>query len=106
MRELTRPSRIVRRIVMTLAVVVLLVVGYVGSWLAVSRAVNHRTINADAGAWLRLVFKPLILYCDLKQPGSDTLHRLWWAVSADFRLGDDLNSQPGRFLSPSLPKRD
>jgi hypothetical protein len=84
-----------------LAVVVLLPAWYVAAWLGVSLAVNHGIVGAGAGEAVRPAFKPLILYCDLRKPGSDTLHRLWWTVSANPEIE---SPQPGWFLAPSLPR--
>ena len=94
-------QRIRRCAVLAAIAIVLLPVAYVASWLGVSRAVNTGTVGIGFGEAVRPAFKPLILYCDLQKPGTDTLHRLWWSVSAND--GAPRTEQPGWFLSPSMP---
>jgi hypothetical protein len=98
-----KARRTLRRALLVLAAIVLLPVVYVASWLGVSRAVNTGLVSVGVGETLRPAYKPLILYCDLKKPGTDTLHRLWWSVSTDTDAGARRDQLPGWFLSPSLP---
>jgi len=103
MMSAERKRRLVRTAKLAVIAVVLLPVEYVGAWLALSRAVNHGVVNTAVGEAVRPVFKPLILYCDLKKPGSDMLYKLWWRVSASSEAGVKRAKQPGWCLSPSLP---
>lgn len=93
--------RVLRRTVTAAAVIVLLPFVYVGSWLGFSRAVNTGVVGVGVGESFLFVFKPLIVYCDSQKPGTDTLYRLWWSISAN--EGASREQQPGWFLSPSLP---
>jgi len=77
----TTRRRIVRRAVMALAVVVLLPVWYVGSWLAISRAQRDRLIHPRTAQKISPAFRPIVDYCDTELPGSNTLRRLWWYLN-------------------------
>jgi hypothetical protein len=91
------------RVKLAMIAIILAPATYLTSWLALSRAVNTGVVSVGAGEMIRPVYKPLILYCDSKQPGSEMLYRLWWAVGADSSAGAR-DQQPGWFLSPSLPR--
>jgi hypothetical protein len=74
--------RIVRRAVMAVAAFVLLPVGYVALWLAVSAAAGNGLIGEGVARSLRPVFLPLILYCDdMSRPGACRLSELWWRTN-------------------------
>lgn len=92
-----RTRRVVRRIALTLAAVVLLLVWYVGAWLTVSRAEHDRMITAATARKVRPAFVPILKYCDSDLPGAGFLSHLWWSVNPpmlDF-------SQP-RFPGPGV----
>jgi len=78
---LTRRHRIVRRAVMALVVVVLLPIGYVGVWLAISRAEHDGHIGRATVQGIRPAFVPLVRYCESELPGSDVLGEMWWLVN-------------------------
>jgi hypothetical protein len=72
----TRRRRIVRRAVTPLAVVVLLVSGYVGSFLGTEWLVGRGVIKP--GTMLPLqetIYAPLWLYIQSSLPGSELLHQ-------------------------------
>lgn len=70
MMSADRKQQAVRRIKLAvIAAIVLLPAAYVMSWLVLSRAVNHGVVSPDVAAWVRPVYRPLILYCDLQRPG-------------------------------------
>ncbi|MFO1094574.1 MAG: hypothetical protein U0992_14910 [Planctomycetaceae bacterium] len=77
----TRSRRIVRRVVMVLAVVVLLVVWYVGVWVGASRAGKARLISRNTTKVIRPVFEPIISYTDSDRPGAELLFKMWWKLN-------------------------
>jgi len=95
-----RKRRIVRTVKLAALAVVLLPVTYVLSWLVLSRAVNQGLVSSDFAQWGRPVYRPLILYCDLQQPGAGTLTNLWWKCTAKHEVSEQ---QPGWFLGPQYP---
>ena len=78
---MTRRRRIVRRVLVAAAVPVLLVLGYVGTWLAVSRAEHNGYITFQTVQTARPVFTPLISYGESDRPGAGLLRELWWMVN-------------------------
>lgn len=77
----SRTRRITRRAVMTLAVVVLPPVWYIGAWLAVSLAAREFTCSSETTYYyLRPAFEPLMWYCATDLPGSTSLNDAWWFV--------------------------
>jgi len=77
----TRSRRIIRRAVMALAVVVLLPVWYVGTWLVLSRAAREDMIDGSMTAQIRPAFVPLIWYCNSDLAGAELLHDIWWTTA-------------------------
>jgi hypothetical protein len=78
---MTRRRRIVRRVVLTVAVPLLLLCGYVGTWLAVSRAEHDSFISIRTVQAVRPAFAPLVSYSESDRPGAGTLRELWWLVN-------------------------
>ena len=95
-----RKQRILRVIKWTIIAAMCLPMSYVMSWLVLSREVNYGVVDPDLASWVRPVYRPLILYCDLRKPGAETLTDLWWTVSARRENG---TQQRGWFLGPQYP---
>ena len=95
-----RKPRVARRTWLAVIAVVLLPLAYLLTWLVLSRAVNHGVVSPGVAQWIRPVYRPLILYCDLRKPGSVTLTSLWWEFTAKPEVGEQ---QQGWFLGPQYP---
>jgi hypothetical protein len=57
------------------------VLGYIGTWLAVSRAEHDGFITAQTVQIVRPAFVPLISYGESDRPGAGLLRELWWMVN-------------------------
>jgi hypothetical protein len=75
-----RKRRIARRVVLTVATIVLLPVWYVAAWLAVSKATHEGLIKSSTAKVLRPVFAPVLNYTDAELPGASLLHRVWYTT--------------------------
>ena len=78
----SRKRRFVRRVVLAVAIPVLLLLWYVGMWLAVSRAEHDGYIGSATAKSVRPAFVPLISYCAAELPASGLLRGAWWRVYA------------------------
>jgi hypothetical protein len=78
--------QIVRRIVLTIAAIVLLPVWYVGAWLVASRADRDGIINYNVGRKTRHFFTPLVSYCNEDRPGAELLIDIWWTINPPPRV--------------------
>lgn len=101
----TRRRRIVSRSVLALAVVALLVSGYVGAWLAVSRAARDGLIDKPVAKRIATVFSPIVSYCRAEQPGCELLSRLFWTVNppVEFEFGGPLAFYASPVPQPMRP---
>ena len=81
----TRRRRIVRRAVMPLAILPLLLSGYVGSWLVFSMAAQANLVPLGIGSTVVPLFGPLVRYSESDWPGAVQLRALWWRLNR----GDD-----------------
>jgi hypothetical protein len=79
--RMTRRRHIVRRVVLAAAVPLLLLCGYIGTWLAVSRAEHDGFISIQTVRTVRPVFAPLLGYSESNRPGARILRELWWLVN-------------------------
>ena len=95
-----RGPRITRTLKRSALAIVLLPPAYLLSWLILSRAVNYGLLSSDAAAWVRPIYRPLVIYCDLRQPGAGTLTGWWWKFTAKHEVGEQ---QLGYFLGPQYP---
>jgi len=73
--------RILRRILIAAAIPLLLVLGYIGTWLAVSRAEHDGLISIQTVQIVRPAFAPLLSYGESDRPGAGLLRQLWWMVN-------------------------
>jgi len=91
------------------AIPVLLVLGYVGTWLAVSRAEHDGYITAQTVQIARPAFAPLVSYGESDRPGAGLLCRLWWLVNPPVKMnfssgtGDSVLTGWVVFNSPIAP---
>jgi hypothetical protein len=79
--EPSRKRRIVRTVVLMLALPLLLLTGYVSTWIAVSKSARENFISQNTALTLRPAFAPLIRFCDSESPGGAELNRLWWTIN-------------------------
>jgi hypothetical protein len=77
----TRKRRIARTVLLILALPLLLLTGYVSTWIAVSKAARENLISSSTALALRPVFAPLIRFSDTEYPGGTGLNRLWWGIN-------------------------
>jgi hypothetical protein len=77
----TRQRRIVRSLVLVVVAPLLLIAGYISTWLVVSRAARENLIGSNTALNLRPAFAPLIRFCDTEYPGGVALNGLWWRVN-------------------------
>lgn len=82
----SRPRRIVRRAVMVVAVVVLLLAWYVGSWVLWPRVCDGILYGRAPTlvAAINRFFDPITSYSQSGCPGSDVLSRLWWWANPEY----------------------
>lgn len=87
-----RNRRLIRRGILTVSGIVLLVSGYVGAWLAVSKAVQVRASTlgmiSPIGSSpprprfqlhsLSPAFRPIVGYSRSTMPGAECLRQMWW----------------------------
>lgn len=76
-----RKRRVVRTVALTAGVALILVNGYVGSWMAFSHAAHHRYISPALTNAAAPLFEPIAGYCKAGFPGAATLGAMWWKVN-------------------------
>jgi len=86
----SRKRRVVRAMMLSLLIPLLLLAGYISTWIAVSRAARENFLSQDVILTLRPVFAPLIRFCESESPGGAELNRFWWRINPRkvVQLGD------------------
>jgi len=77
----TRKRRIARAAALVVVVPLLLIAGYVSSWLTFSRAAGEGLISGRTAERIRPVFNPIFLYLQADLPGGGQLYALWWKLN-------------------------
>ena len=73
--------RTARKAVIVAVALLILVVGYVSSWLAVSKAAGAGLISGQLADRLRPVFNPIFVYTQSELIGAEQLRALWWKIN-------------------------
>jgi hypothetical protein len=76
-----RKRRTTRRVTLVAVCLLLLLVGYVSTWLAVSRATGEKLIHWRTAERMRPVFVPILAYSQADYPGAESLRSLWWSAN-------------------------
>jgi hypothetical protein len=94
----TRERRIVRRVVLTIAAVVLLPMWYVVAWFSASQAARVGLIDEAMTKRLAVVFAPIRYYSGSELPGAKVLNDVWWKWHPVFEPGSGITS--ALYLAP------
>lgn len=104
-----RRRRLIRGAAYITLIPVLLVAGYISSWLMVSWCVHEGVIDARMARRVSFMYAPILMYTDADCPGADGLRRAWWTVNpmltSQNEFGTVYSTTDAVILAPSRSER-
>ena len=78
----SRKRRLVRVGMLVVVAPLLLLSGFVSTWMSVSKAADKGLIDYRILTRVRPAFQPILAYSQADYPGAGALRELWWQVNS------------------------